>query len=97
MNYSKTANIFKALADENRLKIVEMILVGEQCACEILKNFDITQPTLSYHMKYLCDSGLVVSRKDGAWMKYKINANEFENIVNILNKFRSISVTSNEL
>ncbi len=66
----KYASVFKAIADETRLKIVEMLSCGEMCACDILEYFQITQPTLSYHMKILTDSGLVQSRKDGTSIKY---------------------------
>lgn len=65
--------IFKALADETRLKIIEMLSSGEMCACKILEEFEITQPTLSYHMKILTESGLVNGRRDGAWMRYSLN------------------------
>ena len=65
--------IFKALADETRLKIVEMLSCGEMCACDILESFHITQPTLSYHMKILTECGLVISRKDASWIRYSNN------------------------
>lgn len=65
--------VFKALADETRLKIVKMLTGGELCACKILEAFQITQPTLSYHMKILVESGLVNGRRDGAWMRYSLN------------------------
>lgn len=65
--------VFKAIGDETRLKIVEMLSCGEMCACDILEYFHITQPTLSYHMKTLTDSGLVTVRKEGSWMKYNLN------------------------
>ena len=71
--HAKYVPIFKALADETRLKIVEMLSCGEMCACKILESFHITQPTLSYHMKILTECGLVVGRRDGAWMRYSIN------------------------
>ncbi len=67
------ASIFKAISDETRLRIVEMLSCGEMCACDILEYFQITQPTLSYHMKILTDSGLVMSRKEGTWIRYKNN------------------------
>jgi len=79
-NYADYALIFKSLADETRLKIIEMLSNEELCACKILENFDITQPTLSYHMRILCDSGLVISRRDGAWMRYSLNEESFESI-----------------
>lgn len=77
MKYShgEYALMFKALADETRLKIVCQLRGGEElCACDILDNLNITQPTLSHHMKTLTESGLVNSRKDANWMKYTINA-----------------------
>jgi len=68
----------KALSDETRVKIFDMLSQGELCACNILDAFNITQPTLSYHMKILSDSGLVESRRDGVWMKYTINRANLE-------------------
>lgn len=68
----------KALSDETRVNIFDMLAGGELCACTILEEFSITQPTLSYHMKILCESGLVNSRRDGVWMKYSINRNNLE-------------------
>ena len=63
--YREYAQLFKALSDPNRLMIVDMLSCGELCACVILEKFHITQPTLSHHMKYLCDCGMVNSRKAG--------------------------------
>lgn len=71
--HAEYALIFRALSDETRVKTIQMLSSGELCACEILKNVRITQPTLSYHMKILCDSGLVIGRRDGTWMKYSLN------------------------
>lgn len=72
-SYSEYALVFKAISDETRLKIVDMLSCGELCACNILEEFSISQPTLSYHMRILTDSGLVNARRDGAWMKYTLN------------------------
>ena len=49
--------ICKALSDENRLRILQMLRSGEKCACKLLEELNISQPTLSHHMKILCDSG----------------------------------------
>jgi ArsR family transcriptional regulator, arsenate/arsenite/antimonite-responsive transcriptional repressor len=73
-NYGGYALFMKALSDETRMKIYEMLSNGELCACKILEEFRFSQPTLSYHMKILCESGLVHSRRDGIWMRYSINA-----------------------
>lgn len=80
MNNSDYVLVFKALADETRLSIVKLLTYGELCGCKILENFKITQPTLSYHMKALCDSGLVDGRRDGAWMRYTLNKEVFESV-----------------
>lgn len=79
-DYKQYAMLLKALSDETRIKIIDMLSNGELCACNILEEFKITQPTLSYHMKTLCDSNLVNSRKDGIWMKYSINEDVLDSI-----------------
>jgi ArsR family transcriptional regulator len=71
-DYHKYAAILKTLSDANRLRIVGMLSDGELCACKILEELAITQPTLSHHMKALCDSGLVRSRKSGKWTYYSL-------------------------
>ena len=71
--YNENAVLFKALSDTNRLMIIDMLSCGELCACEILEKFHITQPTLSHHMKTLCDCGLVKGRKAGKWTYYSLN------------------------
>ncbi len=67
------AALFKALSDETRLKIIDMLSCGELCACDILKGFKISQPTLSYHMKILTECGVVTGDRRGAWMHYTLN------------------------
>jgi len=71
--YAEFVPILKAIADETRLKIIDMLSCGEMCACEILEEFSISQSTLSYHMKILAESGLVKATRDGAWMRYNLN------------------------
>lgn len=88
MNNKDYVILFKALADETRLAILDMLSQEELCACHILQAFEITQPTLSYHMKILVDSGLVNGKKEGTWMRYSIDADRMSNInkkVNALN------------
>lgn len=71
--YSENAKVFKAFCDENRLMILEMLQGGEKCACELLDALAIGQSTLSHHMKILCNSGIVTSRKEGKWTHYAIS------------------------
>lgn len=77
--------LFKALADETRLKIVGLLVKRQLCACDILEYFAITQPTLSYHMKILGECGLVQSQRSGAWVHYTLNKSRFEETVRFLN------------
>lgn len=86
--YKSEVLIFKALSDEIRLEIVEMLSTADElCACKILENFKITQPTLSYHMKILTESGLVTGRRDGAWMRYSLNRENLKAAGEMLVKF----------
>ena len=85
-NFGKYALFMRALADETRIKIFSMLSQGELCACKILEEFNITQPTLSYHMKILCESGLVVGRRDGIWMRYSINRDNLGRIIELFEK-----------
>lgn len=78
LNFQKTAVIFKAFCDENRIRILELLTDGEKCACKLLEALNITQPTLSHHMKTLLDSGIVNGRKEGKWMYYSISAEGLE-------------------
>ena len=73
LNERKIAVIFKAFCDENRIRILKLLTTGEKCACKLLEEIHITQPTMSHHMKILCDSGIVVGRKEGKWMHYSIS------------------------
>jgi ArsR family transcriptional regulator len=73
MGFREDVRKVKALADENRLAIMLALQHGEKCGCVLLEELNITQPTLSHHMKILCDSGLVASRKEGKWMHYSLS------------------------
>lgn len=80
-NYEANAKIFKAVSDSNRLKIIDMLSCGEKCACDILENFEFTQPTLSHHMKVLIECGLVKSRKEGLWSYYSLDTTNSNKLV----------------
>ena len=78
------ARVFKALCDEKRLEILELLRGGEKCACVLLAQMDIGQSGLSYHMKILCDSGLVDSRQEGKWTHYKLSETGRDDAINLL-------------
>ena len=73
MKTMDVALICRALGDSNRLEIVKMLADGEKCGCRLLDKFEITQPTLSHHMKILVECGLVNDRREGKWHHYSLN------------------------
>ena len=81
MNTLEISVVCKALSDPNRLQIVQMLSNGERCGCKLLEAFDITQPTLSHHMKILCECGLVNARKEGKWQHYSLNMEVWKQFV----------------
>ena len=89
MNTIDIVAICKALGDSNRMQIVQMLSDGEKCGCKLLEAFDITQPTLSHHMKILCECGIVNDRKEGKWHYYSINVEvwkEFNDFISFVGK-----------
>lgn len=84
--YQEQAKVFKALCDPKRLAILEQLRSGEKCACVLQEPLDLTQSGLSYHMKILCDSGIVVSRQEGKWTHYRLSAAGRDKAIEFLKK-----------
>jgi ArsR family transcriptional regulator, arsenate/arsenite/antimonite-responsive transcriptional repressor len=64
--------LFKALADATRLRILGLLLAGEVCVCDIHESLKIPQPKASRHLAYLRRAGLVETRREGLWVRYRI-------------------------
>lgn len=75
--------IFKALSDKNRLRIVKMLEQKSMCVCEITEILQLANSTVSRHLSILKNAGLIVSQKEGRWINYKINP-ESDKYVNAL-------------
>jgi len=80
MNTHNYKDIFKALGDETRVNVIKILSNENKCACQLLEEFNISQSTLSHHMKILTDSGLVHAKKDGKWVYYRINEEMFADL-----------------
>jgi ArsR family transcriptional regulator len=78
--YVDTAKVLKAISEPKRLRIVDMLSCGELCACEILEEFHITQPTLSHDMKLLVEAGIVKDRREGKNIYYSLNQDILQNL-----------------
>ncbi|MBC8530807.1 ArsR/SmtB family transcription factor [Gehongia tenuis] len=97
LDEKQTAIIFKAFCDENRIKILQLLKTGEKCACKLLEEINVTQPTLSHHMKILCDSGVVTGRKEGKWTHYSISPEGAAYAMNCLLELTRIELQDNKL
>ena len=83
------SEIFKAMADPCRLKILKLLKEGELCACEIMVAIDRPQSTTSHHLSILKDAGLIKERKDGRWSRYRLSEGaviETMNLISLLRK-----------
>ena len=69
----KKSKVFKALADEIRLRILSLLGTREMCVCEVMIALDLTQPTASHHLRILENVGLVKDRKEGRWVFYSLS------------------------
>ena len=87
MTHKEDAKVFKALSDENRLQILCQLSGTEKCACVLLEALNISQPTLSHHMRILVEAGLVVGRKEGKWMHYSLSKEAHAMVQDLLNKY----------
>ena len=83
-DHGADAKVFKAFCDVNRLQILELLRSGEKCSCVLLEDLNISQSTLSYHMKILCDSGIVEGRVEGKWTHYQLSRTGREYAVKLL-------------
>lgn len=86
-NHQHYAKLFKALSDSKRLKILEILANGEVCACDLLEDLELSQSGLSYHMKILVSTDLVVARQEGKWTYYQIGSDGFALTKTFLDSF----------
>ena len=80
--------VFQALADKNRLKILNLLLHCEMNAGQILQELDIVQSTLSHHMKILCEAQLVISARRGKWTCYALNLQMLDATIGFLTELK---------
>ena len=89
--YEIMARKFKALSDPNRIWILNILKQGEYCACNLLEMLNVTQPTLSHHMKILSDAEIVNARKNGKWVYYSLSTEGIKYLVDYLSDFENCS------
>lgn len=89
MTKEHASNLFKVLSDPNRLLILKRLIDGETCGCTLIDNLDISQPTLSYHLKTLSDNGLTKTKKEGTWKKHTVNTALIDELITFLIDLKS--------
>lgn len=89
--YEERAKVFKALCDARRQRILELLHTGEKCACVLTEEMGMPQSSLSYHMKILCDSGIVTSREEGKWTHYRISQQGSEKAIQLLKEITAVT------
>ena len=94
--YEGRAIVFKALCDERRQRILELLHTGEKCACVLTEEMGMPQSSLSYHMKILCDSGIVTSREEGKWIHYRISQQGSEKAIQLLKEITAVTENHDE-
>jgi ArsR family transcriptional regulator len=83
----RVAPLLKAIADPVRLRLVSLVAShadGEACVCDLNDAFDLSQPTISHHLKLLHEAGLLDRKKRGVWVYYRVNAGALRDLATLL-------------
>ena len=86
---------FRALGDEHRLRIIDLLRNGERCVCELTDALDVGQSLLSFHLRTLKDAGLVTDRRDGRWAYYTLDADSFAQLEEFVGALPSSKLSTN--
>jgi ArsR family transcriptional regulator len=84
VDFAQTARVFHALSDPTRLRLVDLLRGGERCVCDLIEALDAAQSRLSFHLKALKDAGLVLDRREGRWVHYRLNQDRVEELTALL-------------
>jgi len=87
-------NIFKALSDETRLRILKLLEHGELCVCDIVAALDMIQPNVSFHLGVLKEAGFIKDRRQGKWIHYRIDDSDMFRRFLLLSTLERISAES---
>jgi ArsR family transcriptional regulator len=88
LDTTRAAALFHALADPIRLEVVQLLLDGERCVCELMDEMDMAQSRLSWHLKTLADAGILSARREGRWNYSSLNADAVAEAREILGGIR---------
>ena len=87
-NTGRAAELFHALSDEIRLNVVQLLIGGERCVCDLMTDLGLAQSRLSWHLKTLSDAGIITGRREGRWNYYSLNVDALQEAEGILSGLR---------
>ena len=87
---NELTNIFKALSDMTRLRILKLLKEGELCVCDIVAALDMVQPKVSFHLNVLKEAGFIKDRKQGRWIHYRIDEGDMFRRILLLSVFEKM-------
>src|SRR5688572_23129347 len=88
LDISRAATLFHALSDETRLEIIQRLLSGEKCVCDLTDALDAAQSRLSFHLKTLRDAGIVSDRRAGRWVYYTLDREVFDEVEELVRSLK---------
>ena len=91
--YKQESDVFKALSDPTRIQILELLIQGEACGCDLLQRVSVSQPTLSYHLSVLTRANLITYKPEGTKHHYHVNTNVLSNVIRFLNQIQFSTTT----
>lgn len=80
--------MFRALGDETRLRLLKRLRGGEQCVCDLTDELETRQSLLSFHLRTLKEAGLVTDRREGRWVYYALNPGALETMRRLLEELK---------
>jgi len=92
INYIQENNLFKALAETIRLRIVILLTEGELCVCDLTKLLSLPQSTVSRHMSRLKNAGLITDKRVGKWVHYNINEDTVKYLPPLIETIKSFKI-----
>jgi ArsR family transcriptional regulator len=84
LDFARAARVFHALSEPTRLRVVDLLRSGERCVCELTDALETGQSRLSFHLKALKDAGIVLDRREGRWVYYRLNQERVEEVAAVL-------------
>lgn len=87
------AKLFKVFSDDTRLEVVNQLVKGNCCTCNFTDKIDVKQPTLTYHLKHIKDSGLATTEKIGTENRYHINYDAIDQMIEYLKRLKEEGVS----